>query len=164
MGSGIANCEQWWTGGGYVVNTGAFWLSNAHEMLLFVLFAEGVYDIRIKDYYEFARALGTIKHGLEHLEFDIYNKWMTALKRKLRGMIIPAIFGSLSLPELVTKDDNQSPARFLLAPEFSMDTLLGLLSQIHEALQAYLIEKSIITQAFTELLKLVGVTAFNHLR
>ena len=163
----LLTINKWWTGGGYVVNAGAFWLSNVHEILSFAPFAQGLYEIQIKDLSEFARVLKTVKHDLERLEFDLYDKWMAALKRKLRGMIVPAIFGSQYLPRFVIKDGNRSLARFLpasSAPKSSViDNLLGLLSEIHQALQGYFIEKSITTQAVTELLKFVGVTAFNDL-
>ena len=148
------------------MNTGAFWLSNVHEMLSFVPFAEDLYEIQIKDDYDFARVLEVAKHDLESLEFDVYHTWMKALKRKLRSMIVPAVIESQPLVGLIAKDGDWLHSRFLHvlgAPYISIDDLLGLLSEIYKALQAYLIEKSIITQAVTELLKLVGVTAFNDL-
>ena len=135
-------------------------------MLSFIPFAEDLYETQIKDHYEFARVLKTVKHDLERLGFDIYHNWMAALKWKLRGMIIPAVIESQFLPGLVTNDSSGFLAKYLAAPsapKFSIDNLLGLLNQIYETLRGYFIEKSITTQAVTELLKFVGVTAFNDL-
>ena len=44
-----------------------------------------------------------------------------------------------------------------------MDNLLSLLNNVFKAMKAYYLEDSIITQTITELLRLVGVTAFNDL-
>ena len=95
---------------------------------------------------------------MESLEFDIYHAWMKVLKRKVQMMIIPAII------------ESQSPLRPLATPlpassalQFSTGDLLSLLSKIYKTLRGYLIEESVIKQAMAELLKLVGVTAFNDL-
>lgn len=135
-------------------------------MLSFVPFAEDLYENQIKENYDFTRALEIVKHGLESLEFDIYHAWMKVLKGKLQSMIVPAIIESPSRPMSFAKGGGWFVGRFLQAPpvpEFSMDDLLSLLNEICEALQGYFIEKSIITQAVTELLKLAGVTSFNDL-
>jgi myosin V len=44
-----------------------------------------------------------------------------------------------------------------------MDNLLSLLNNVFKAMKAYYLEDSIIIQTVTELLRLVGVTAFNDL-
>ena len=44
-----------------------------------------------------------------------------------------------------------------------MDNLLSLLNNVYKAMKAFYLEDSIITQTVTELLRLVGVTAFNDL-
>jgi myosin-5 len=148
------------------VNQGAFWLSNVHEMLSFVFLAEDWYEMQKKDDYEYDRLLEIVKHDLESLEFNIYHTWMKVLKRKLHKMIVPAIIESQSLPGFITNDGNRFLNKFLTtssAPQYSMDDLLTLLNKVYKALRGYFIEESIITQAVTELLKLVGVTAFNDL-
>ena len=135
-------------------------------MLSFVPLAEVLYEIQIKDDYDFARVLEIAKHGLESLEFDIYHAWMKVLKGKLQRAVVPAIIESPSRPMSFAKESGWFLARFLPAPpvpEFSMDDLLSLLDEIYDALQGYFVEKSTIKQAITELLKLAGVTAFNDL-
>lgn len=135
-------------------------------MLSFVFLAEDWYEMQKKEDFEYDRLLEIVKHDLESLEFNIYHTWMKVLKRRLHKMIVPAIIESQSLPGFITNDGNRFLNKFLQTsstPAYSMDDLLSLLNKIYKALRGYYIEDSIITQAVTELLKLVGVTAFNDL-
>jgi myosin-5 len=107
-----------------------------------------------------------VKHDLESLEFNIYHTWMKVLKKKLYKMIVPAIIESQSLPGFVTSETNRFLGKLLPSnntPAYSMDNLLSLLNSVFKAMKAYYLEDSIITQTITELLRLVGVTAFNDL-
>lgn len=152
--------------GDEAVNPGAFWLSNVHEMLSFVFLAEDWYEAQKTDNFEYDRLLEIVKHDLESLEFNIYHTWMKVLKKKLHKMIVPAIIESQSLPGFVTNESNRFLGKLLQsnsAPAFSMDNLLSLLNNVFKAMKAYYLEDSIITQTVTELLRLVGVTAFNDL-
>ena len=148
------------------INPGAFWLSNVHEMLSFVFLAEDWYEAQKTDNYEYDRLLEIVKHDLESLEFNIYHTWMKILKKRLHKMIIPAIIESQSLPGFVTNESNRFLGKLLQSnstPAYSMDNLLSLLNSVFRAMKAYYLEDSIITQTVTELLRLVGVTAFNDL-
>ncbi|KAL1998359.1 hypothetical protein VTN02DRAFT_6349 [Thermoascus thermophilus] len=148
------------------INPGAFWLSNVHEMLSFVFLAEDWYEAQKTDNYEYDRLLEIVKHDLESLEFNIYHTWMKVLKKKLYKMIVPAIIESQSLPGFVTSETNRFLGKLLPSnntPAYSMDNLLSLLNNVFKAMKAYYLEDSIITQTVTELLRLVGVTAFNDL-
>jgi myosin-5 len=152
--------------GDEAVNPGAFWLSNVHEMLSFVFLAEDWYEAQKTDNYEYDRLLEIVKHDLESLEFNIYHTWMKVLKKKLHKMIVPAIIESQSLPGFVTNESNRFLGKLLPSnntPAYSMDNLLSLLNNVFKAMKAYYLEDSIITQTVTELLRLVGVTAFNDL-
>ncbi|KAF2253669.1 hypothetical protein BU26DRAFT_227863 [Trematosphaeria pertusa] len=152
--------------GDEAINPGAFWLSNVHEMLSFVFLAEDWYEQQKTDNYEYDRLLEIVKHDLESLEFNIYHTWMKVLKKKLHKMIIPAIIESQSLPGFVTNESNRFLGKLLQtnnSPAYSMDNLLSLLNNVYKAMKAYYLEDSIITQTVTELLRLVGVTAFNDL-
>jgi myosin-5 len=100
------------------------------------------------------------------LEFNIYHTWMKVLKKKLQKMIIPAIIESQSLPGFVTNENNRFLGKLLQTnsqPAYSMDNLLSLLNSVFRAMKAYYLEDTIVTQTITELLRLVGVTAFNDL-
>ena len=148
------------------VNPGAFWLSNVHEMLSFVFLAEDWYEAQKTENYEYDRLLEIVKHDLESLEFNIYHTWMKVLKKKLQKMIVPAIIESQSLPGFVTNESNRFLGKLLQSnstPAYSMDNLLSLLNNVFKAMKAYYLEESIIIQTVTELLRLVGVTAFNDL-
>ncbi|CAO2649522.1 Nn.00g069070.m01.CDS01 [Neocucurbitaria sp. VM-36] len=148
------------------INPGACWLSNVHEMLSFVFLAEDWYEQQKTDNYEYDRLLEIVKHDLESLEFNIYHTWMKVLKKKLHKMIIPAIIESQSLPGFVTNESNRFLGKLLQGsntPAYSMDNLLSLLNSVYKAMKAYYLEETIITQCVTELLRLVGVTAFNDL-
>ncbi|KAI9721351.1 MAG: Myosin type-2 heavy chain 1 [Chrysothrix sp. TS-e1954] len=148
------------------VNPGAFWLSNVHEMLSFVFLAEDWYETQKTDNFEYDRLLEIVKHDLESLEFNIYHTWMKVLKKKLHKMIVPAIIESQSLPGFVTNENNRFLGKLLQGsntPAFSMDNLLSLLNNVFRAMKAYFLEDTIVTQTVTELLRLVGVTAFNDL-
>ena len=148
------------------INPGAFWLSNVHEMLSFVFLAEDWYEAQKTDNYEYDRLLEIVKHDLESLEFNIYHTWMKVLKKKLQKMIVPAIIESQSLPGFVTSESSRFLGKLLPSnntPAFSMDNLLSLLNNVFKAMKAYYLEDTIIIQTVTELLRLVGVTAFNDL-
>ncbi|KJZ75506.1 hypothetical protein HIM_04969 [Hirsutella minnesotensis 3608] len=152
--------------GDEAINPGAFWLSNVHEMLSFVFLAEDWYETQKTDNYEYDRLLEIVKHDLESLEFNIYHTWMKVLKKKLHKMIIPAIIESQSLPGFITNESNRFLGKLLQSnstPAYSMDNLLSLLNSVFRAMKAFYLEDSIITQTVTELLRLVGVTAFNDL-
>ncbi|KAJ5812559.1 hypothetical protein N7474_008860 [Penicillium riverlandense] len=148
------------------INPGAFWLSNVHEMLSFVFLAEDWYEAQKTDNYEYDRLLEIVKHDLESLEFNIYHTWMKVLKKKLYKMIVPAIIESQSLPGFVTSESNRFLGKLLPSnnnPAYSMDNLLSLLNNVFKAMKAFYLEDTIVTQTVTELLRLVGVTAFNDL-
>ena len=152
--------------GDEAVNPGAFWLSNVHEMLSFVFLAEDWYEAQKTDNFEYDRLLEIVKHDLESLEFNIYHTWMKVLKKKLHKMIVPAIIESQSLPGFVTNESSRFLGKLLQSsntPAYSMDNLLSLLNNVFKAMKSFYLEESIITQCVTELLRLVGVTAFNDL-
>lgn len=152
--------------GDEAINPGAFWLSNVHEMLSFVFLAEDWYEQQKTENYEYDRLLEIVKHDLESLEFNIYHTWMKVLKKKLQKMIVPAIIESQSLPGFVTNENTRFLGKLLSSnntPAYNMDNLLSLLNGVFKAMKAYYLEDSIIQQTVTELLRLVGVTAFNDL-
>ena len=154
------------TNGEDAVSSGAFWLSNVHEMLSFVFMAEDQYEAGKTDDYEYDRLLEILKHDLESLEFNIYHNWMKVLKKDLHQIIVPAIVESQSLPGFVTSETNRFLGKLLPPdnhPVCNMETLLSFLSRVYQAMRVFYLENTIITQAFTELLRLVGVTAFNDL-
>lgn len=155
-----------------VINFDIFWLSNVHEILSFVTILENdilhgvIIEITDLNWKEYNRLISLAKHDLENLEFNIYHTWMKEVKKRLYKMIIPAIIESQSLPGFITTDGNKFFNRLLQGtsnPQYSMDDLLNLFNKVYRAIKLYYLEQSIHKQAITELLKLVGVTAFNDL-
>ncbi|KAI5481722.1 class V myosin [Pseudohyphozyma bogoriensis] len=160
-----------------VIVPGIFWLSNVHEILSFVCIAES--DIlqgigpggdgigREYDWDDYERLVTIVKHDLDSLEYNIYHTWMQETKKRLHKMVIPALIESQSLPGFVTSDSGGRLFNRLVggntAPAFSMDDILNLLNKVWKSLKSYYVEHSVVQQAVTELLKLIGVSSFNDL-
>ncbi len=156
---------------------GIFWLSNVHEILSFVCIAEsdmlqgigpgaegGVRDFEWGDY---ERLVCIVKHDLDSLEYNIYHTWMQEAKKRLHKMVIPALIESQSLPGFVTNDGGGRLFNRLLSgpqsPAYTMNDVLEVLDKVWKSLRSYYVEPSVMQQVITELLKLIGVTAFNDL-
>ncbi|GAA5976690.1 hypothetical protein JCM10908_005597 [Rhodotorula pacifica] len=163
--------------GDEVIVPGIFWLSNVHEIYSFVCIAES--DIlqgigpgsegigRDYDWDDYERLVTIVKHDLDSLEYNIYHTWMQETKKRLHKMVIPALIESQSLPGFVTSDSSRGVFNRLVggdkAPAYSMDDILNLLNKVWKSLKSYYVEHSVVQQAVTELLKLIGVTSFNDL-
>ncbi|GAA5957892.1 hypothetical protein JCM10213_004622 [Rhodosporidiobolus nylandii] len=163
--------------GDEVIVPGIFWLSNVHEILSFVCIAES--DIlqgigpggegigRDYDWDDYERLVTIVKHDLDSLEYNIYHTWMQETKKRLHKMVIPALIESQSLPGFVTSDSGGRLFNRLVGgnqpPAFSMDDILNLLNKVWKSLKSYYVEHSVVQQAITELLKLIGVSSFNDL-
>jgi len=163
--------------GDEVIVPGIFWLSNVHEILSFVSIAES--DIlqgigpggegigRDYSWDDYERLVTIVKHDLDSLEYNIYHTWMQETKKLLHKMVIPALIESQSLPGFVTSDSGGRLFNRLVGasatPAHSMDDILNLLNKVWKALKSYYVEHSVIQQAITELLKLIGVSSFNDL-
>ena len=108
-----------------------------------------------------------MKHDLDSLEYNIYHTWMLETKKRLSKMVIPALIESQSLPGFTTTDGGGRLFNRLLSsnsqPAYSMDDILNLLNKVWRSLKSYYMEESVVQQVITELLKLIGVTAFNDL-
>lgn len=153
-----------------IINPGAFWLSNVHEMLCFAFTAENEMlqgtELDESQWQEYDRLVSVLKHDLESLEYNIYHSWIIELKKILYPMIIPAVLESQDLPGFVTNEGTMIFGRMLGGksdPKFGMHQLLDILDKVHQAMKVYYLEPAIMTQVVNELLKLVGVTAFNDL-
>ncbi|KAG5727590.1 Myosin-2 [Termitomyces sp. T112] len=156
---------------------GIFWLSNVHEMLSFICVAEsdmlqGIGPgeenaVRPFDWNDYERLVSVVKHDLDSLEYNIYHTWMLETKKKLHKMVIPALIESQSLPGFTTSDGGGRLFNRILnansQPAYNMDDILNLLNKVWKSLKSYYTEESVVHQAITELLRLIGVTSFNDL-
>lgn len=111
--------------------------------------------------------MDNIKFELQCLEDNIYHAWMKEIKKHLSKMVITAVVEGQSLPGFVTNDSGGRFFNKILIgsshQNYSMDDLLNFLNKVHRSMKCYYIEQSVATQVLTELLKLIGVTAFNNL-
>ena len=149
-----------------------------HELLSFVCVAEQ--DVlqgigpgndegigRPFEWENYERLVQVVKHDLDSLEYNIYHTWIQETKRKLGKMVVPALIESQSLPGFITNEGGGRLFSRLVqgssGPAFSMDDILNILNKIWKALKGYHIELSVIQQVIADLLKLIGVNAFNDL-
>lgn len=150
-----------------------FWLTNVHELLSLICIAhndidQDIYQDKRKSVgrHDFSKLMETIKFEMQCLEDNIYHAWMKEIKKHLSKMVIPAVVEGQSLPGFITSDNGRFFNKLLIGssqPTYSMDELLNFLNKIWRTMKCYYIEQSVATQALTELLKLIGVSAFNDL-
>lgn len=150
-----------------------FWLTNVHELLSLICIAhldidQDIFQDKRKSVgrHDFSKLMETIKFEMQCLEDNIYHAWMKEIKKHLSKMVIPAVVEGQSLPGFITSDNGRFFNKLLIGtsqPSYSMDELLNFLNKIWRTMKCYYIEQSVATQALTELLKLIGVSAFNDL-
>lgn len=150
-----------------------FWLTNVHELLSLICIAhleidQELYQDKRKSVNrnDFSKLMETIKFEMQCLEDNIYHAWMKEIKKHLSKMVIPAVVEGQSLPGFITSDNGRFFNKLLIGssqPSYSMDDLLNFLNKVWRTMKCYYIEQSVATQALTELLKLIGVSAFNDL-
>ncbi|ORX47762.1 hypothetical protein DM01DRAFT_1410135 [Hesseltinella vesiculosa] len=145
----------------------AFWLSNVHELLSLVCQAEVELQREMNSkgtWQEFEKLIATIKFEMQCLEDNIFHAWMKETKKRLSKMIIPAVVENQSLPGFITADTGRFLGKLLTShTPVSMDELLGFLNKLTRAMECYYLEQAVITQILTELLKMIGISAFNDL-
>lgn len=118
------------------------------------------------NWHDFEKLVATVKFELQCLEDNIFHAWMKELKRRLNKMIVPAVVESQSLPGFITSDTGRFFNKLLTGssqPSFKMDDLLNFLNKIWRTMECYYLESSVMNQVLTELLKMIGVSAFNDL-
>lgn len=149
-----------------------FWLSNVHELLSVICQSERTLEQewltrnKAATWHHFEKLVSTVKFELQCLEDNIFHAWMKEIKKRISKMVIPAIIEGQSLPGFVTSDSNRFFNKLLTGssqPSCNMDDLLNVLTKVWRSLKCYYLEQSIASQVLTELLKLIGVTAFNDL-
>ncbi|KAI7849698.1 P-loop containing nucleoside triphosphate hydrolase protein [Circinella umbellata] len=151
----------------------AFWLSNVHELLSLICIAEHKLGSEVHsesrkllNWQDFEKLASTVKFELQCLEDNIFHAWMKELKKRLGKMVIPAIIEGQSLPGFITTDSGRFFNKLLTGsaqPSYSMDDMLNSLNKVWRTMKCYYIEHTVSTQVLTELLKLIGVSAFNDL-
>ncbi|KAI8803826.1 P-loop containing nucleoside triphosphate hydrolase protein [Cladochytrium replicatum] len=156
----------------------AFWLSNCYELLCVVRTAqekEAREQSRRRmangrrgsdDASEAERALEKVRSDLDYLLVEIYHGWIKELKKRLNNMIVPAVIENQSLPGYICKQSGGLWGKWgksASTSQFTIEQLLNFLSKLSKTMRCYYMEDSMTRQILTELLRVIGVSAFNHL-
>ncbi|KAI9209768.1 P-loop containing nucleoside triphosphate hydrolase protein [Polychytrium aggregatum] len=141
----------------------AFWLSNCHELLCIL----NTPDMRNQGFsLDLVRGLESIQKQLEYIVKEVYSSWIKELRKRLDNTIIPAIIETQSLPGYVCKQSGNlqgSSGKFSKVGGFTTEQLLNFLSKLSKTMKCYYLSDSITQQILSELIRVIGVTAFNHL-
>ncbi|KAI9357068.1 P-loop containing nucleoside triphosphate hydrolase protein [Zopfochytrium polystomum] len=155
----------------------AFWLSNCFELLSVVKSTQDK-DAREQksrrlqsgrrgsDASESERALDKVRNDLDYILIEIYHGWIKELKKRLTNMIVPAVIENQSLPGYICKQSGGIWSKWgktSSASTFTIEQLLNFLSKLSKTMRCYYMEESMTRQILTELLRVIGVSAFNHL-
>ena len=115
---------------------------------------------------ETERALDRVRHDLDYLLIEIYHGWVKELKKRLNNMIVPAVIENQSLPGYICKQSGGIFARLGYTPTtatFSIEQLLNFLSKLAKTMRCYYMEDTMARQLLTELVRVIGVSGFNHI-
>lgn len=156
-----------------IINSGAFWISNVHDMYSFICLAEAniVRNEALHDemgdfeFHQYGQLVTIVKKDLENLEFNIYHMWMKEIKKQLDKMVVSAVVMSQSLPGFFEHENTRFLSKVFNSASntATMDDLISLFNKVYKALEAYYLEPEFIKQPILELLRLVGVKSFNDL-
>jgi len=145
-----------------------FWLSNTYELMCVLerikLQEDG--GKRMTNLYTNSQdVLNKISNDLEYLLVELYHGWMKELKKRISSMAVPAIIENQSLPNFYCNKSGGLWNKIRSAPQtsYTIDQLLTSLSKISMVLRCYFMEEYIARQILCELMRILGVTAFNHL-
>ncbi|KAJ3327689.1 Myosin type-2 heavy chain 1 [Blyttiomyces sp. JEL0837] len=155
----------------------AFWLSNCFELLSVVRFTQDKESHeqsrrrlqagrRGSDASESERALDKVRNDLDYILIEIYHGWIKELKKRLANMIVPAVIENQSLPGYICKQSGGIWGKWgksSATSQFTIEQLLNFLSKLSKTMRCYYMEESMTRQILTELLRVIGVSAFNHL-
>nr|KAJ3417910.1 Myosin type-2 heavy chain 1 [Polyrhizophydium stewartii] len=148
----------------------AFWLSNAFELVCVVKTARERLPRKSlqapEDEQSADVVLISIRNDLEGVMLEIYHGWIKELKKRLANMIVPAVIENQSLPGYICKQSGGiwgKWAKTSTTSQFTIDQLLNFLSKLSKTMRCYYMEESMSRQILTELLRVIGVSAFNHL-
>lgn len=149
----------------------AFWLSNSYELMSVMKTA------RLKlprpslanqdDENSASAVLATCSKDLQLVMAEIYYGWIKEFKKRLTNMIVPAVIENQSLPGYICKQSgglwSQWAPKASTSAQFTIDQLLNFLSKLSKTMRCYYMEESMSRQILTELVRVIGISAFNHL-
>lgn len=156
-----------------IINPGAFWISNVHEIWSFICVAQVnivqnemlIEEMGGQMFQEYANLVDVAKRDLESLEFNIYHAWMKELKKMLDKMVVPAVILTQVLPGYITQENSRFMSKMFNSNKgtATMDDMLSLFNKVYTAMKGYYLSQEFVKQPIMELLRLVGVKSFNDL-
>jgi myosin V len=148
----------------------AFWLSNTYELISLVKTLRDTLrspaSANQDDEHSALAVLAQLRSNLELLLIEIYQGWIKELKKRLLIMIVPAVLENQSLPGYICKEGGGLWGKWSArspASQYTLDQLLNFISKLSKTMRCYYIEDTMSRQILTELLRYIGVSAFNHL-
>ncbi|KAJ3404664.1 Myosin type-2 heavy chain 1 [Chytriomyces hyalinus] len=147
----------------------AFWLSNCFELSCISKFLHTQMEARYRSEFEGSETellLKKVQGDLTNIMTDIYAGWIKVLKRRLANMIVPAVVENQSLPAYISKQVGASWSKVGKTPggtQFKIEQLLSFLNKLSKTLRCYYMHEKISSQILTELVRVIGVSAFNHI-
>ncbi|KAJ3368479.1 Myosin type-2 heavy chain 1 [Allomyces arbusculus] len=152
-----------------------FWMSNLLE-LLSILKTSGLAGSaspgaaalaaarRTSIYMEGERLLNKTVVEVERAFTNLYFQWVRLVKKRMQKFIIPCVIENQSLPGFVAKDSSSLFRKFVSTqPTYTIEQLLDAIGQVWRVHKYYYVDDAIIRQTMSEIFKMVGVIAFNHL-
>lgn len=111
-------------------------------------------------------ALAKIREECEILLTEMYHGWVKEIKKRLVAMIVPAVIDSQSLPGYICEKPASIWGKVGFSrpvPAFSIDQLLKFITKLSNTMKCYYLQDALCRQLLTELVRYIGVSAFNHL-
>jgi myosin-5 len=155
-----------------IIQHGAFWLSNVHELYSFVSYAELTIlenedisnEMGEDEYSEYLKLVAVVKEDFETLSYNIYNMWMKKIEKELEKKVVSAVVMSQSLPGFITTEASPFFSKvFSQNVQYKMDDILGFFNNVFYSLKNYLIEPEAGNRIIIELLRFINAVCFNDL-
>lgn len=150
----------------------AFWLSNTYELLNIVKTARQRLprpSLANQDDEQSATAvLAGVQNQLKMTMSDIYNRLIVEQRVRLSNMIVSAVIENQTLPgyhcpEIAGPAWNNIFTKASTLPPYTLEQLVNFLNKLSKTMTIYFLDELIQRQILVEILRVVGVSAFNHL-
>lgn len=158
--------------GDEVMPSGAFWLSNTHELYSFVSYAQQTiiandalsHDMSEEEFGEYLKLVEVVKEDFELLLYNIYNMWMKKMEKDLEKKAVSAVVLSQSLPGFMAPESSPFLAKvFSPGVQYKMDDILLFFNSVYWSLKSYFIEEGVLKAVIIELLRFIDALCFNDL-
>ncbi|KAJ2288971.1 Myosin type-2 heavy chain 1, partial [Coemansia sp. RSA 355] len=146
--------------------TSAFWLSNVFELLSIIKTSMTEHQSASKEYEQSERAMNDGMQYLESLLSDIYFGWIKDMQKRFAKLIIPGVVESEALPGFTASDSGFFNRLMGTGPREStvkIENVLSFFNHTWRTMEFYYVDQAIMRQIMSELLCIIGVTAFNNI-